>query len=152
MNFFAVESNPSTCLRVVASCWSDWLNLPVNSARLLLSSTNCWSLLCRALTNNARLLATAKKSPRPSLSAVIASDSAFNVVLICLPLPSSPSAKDSMTSPNGPLGWSGVGPSWLMMSVIWLRRSSHSTGTWVRSSGITALLSITGPPVYAGDS
>jgi hypothetical protein len=76
----------------------------------------------------------------------------LNVVLICLPLPASPSAYFSMTSPNGPLGCSFVGPSLEMTSVMLLRSSSHSVGTWVRSSGITALSASTGPPLYGGSS
>ena len=52
-----------------------------------------------------------------------------------------------MTSPNGPLGCSLVGPSLEMMLVMVLRSSSYSVGTWVRSSGITALSASTGPPL-----
>ncbi|CAG7406453.1 hypothetical protein PICSAR71_04588 [Mycobacterium avium subsp. paratuberculosis] len=124
----------------------------VKSARFWLSATNCWSSWCSALTNSARLRTTAKKSPRPSFSAVNARDRLVSVVLNCLPLPASPSANDSMTSPNGPLGCSAVGPSFEMMLVMLLRSWSHSTGTWVRSSGITALSASTGPPLYGGSS
>ena len=38
------------------------------------------------------------------------------------------------------------------MRLIESRNSSYSTGTCVRSIGMTAPSSITGPPVYGGDS
>ena len=44
------------------------------------------------------------------------------------------------------------GPSLEMMLVMLLRSSSHSTGTWVRSIGITALSASTGPPLYGGSN
>ncbi|COW34641.1 Uncharacterised protein [Mycobacterium tuberculosis] len=99
------------------------------------------------MTNSARLRTTAKKSPRPSFKAFNACDRLFSVVLICLPLPASPSANASMTSPNGPLGCSGVGPSSSIICETLSRSSSHSVGTWVRSTGITALSASTGPPL-----
>nr|CRL79646.1 hypothetical protein CPGR_02841 [Mycolicibacter nonchromogenicus] len=120
--------------------------LLVNLARSRFSATNCWSLWSSALTNSARLRTTAKKSPRPLFRAVNASDRLSNAVLISWPLPASPSANDSMASPIGPLGCSGVGPNLLMMLVTSLRSVSHSTGTSVRSSGMTALSPSTGPP------
>ena len=52
-----------------------------------------------------------------------------------------------MTSPNGPLGCSGVGPRSVRIRLIESRSSSYSTGTWVRSIGMVALFSISGPPV-----
>ena len=39
-----------------------------------------------------------------------------------------------------------------MTLVMLLRSSSYSVGTWVRSSGITALSASTGPPLYGGSS
>ena len=55
-------------------------------------------------------------------------------------------------SPNGPLGCSLVGPRSVRIRLSESRSSSYSTGTCVRSIGMTALSSITGPPVYGGDS
>ena len=103
----SVESRPSNCCIALARSRSDPVNLSVNWARLLFNATNCWSSLCRALTNSARLCTTAKKSPRPSFSAVNARDRLFSVVLICLPLPASPSANDSMSVTEGALGLLG---------------------------------------------
>src|ERR1700761_6714884 len=57
-----------------------------------------------------------------------------------------------MTSPNGPLGCSLVGANLEMTLVIVLRSWSHSVGTWVRSSGITAPSASTGPPLYGGSN
>ena len=142
-----VASRLSNRCSALARSWSDPVNLSVNWARFVFSATNCWSSLCRALTNSARLCTTAKKSPRPSFNAVNARDRLSSVVLICLPLPASPSAKASMTSPKGPLGCSGVGPSLEMaLATLWLSWS-HSVGTCVRSMGITALSASTGPPL-----
>ena len=38
------------------------------------------------------------------------------------------------------------------MLLMLLRRSSNSTGTWVRSIGMTALSASTGPPLYRGSN
>ena len=147
MNLRAVLRSTSISLTAVASSWSELFSDVVKVARSLLSATNCLSLWCSALTNVARLLVTAKKSPRPSFNAATASPNARNVELICLPLPLSPSASDSTKSPSGPFGWLGVGPSSVTSLSSWLRMSSHSTGDWVRSRGITALSVSAGPPV-----
>ncbi|CAG7226008.1 hypothetical protein PICSAR48_00169 [Mycobacterium avium subsp. paratuberculosis] len=127
--------------------WSDWVNQSVNWARLSLSATNCCLCWYSAVTNRARLLVMATKSPRPSLSAVSACDRLFRVSLTCLPLPDRLSAADSMMSPNGPAGCWGVGPSWRRMALMESRSWSHSTGTRVRSIGMTAPSRSTGPPV-----
>ncbi|PQM46041.1 hypothetical protein C1Y40_03783 [Mycobacterium talmoniae] len=146
-NVRSVGSSLSTCWMASASSWSELVRFPVSCARSLFNATNCRSFSCSALTNNAKLRTTAKKSPRPSPSAVSDVARLLRVVLIWSPLPAKPSAKDSMTSPNGPLGCSLVGPRSLMMRVRSLRSWSHSTGTWVRCTGITALSCSAGPPV-----
>ena len=145
-NLRTVGRSLSNCCTASASSWSVLVKLFVNCARFWFSATNCLSFWCSALTNSARLCNTAKRSPRPSFTAVKAAERLFSVVLICLPLPASPSAKESIRSPNGPLGCSLVGPSLSMMLAVSLRSWSHSTGTRVRSIGITALSARTGPP------
>ncbi len=79
-------------------------------------------------------------------------DTLFSDVLMASPLPANPVARESMVSPNGPLGCCGVGPSADTVRPMLSRRSSHSTGTWVRSIGMTVLSVSTGPPLYGGSS
>ena len=95
----------------------------------------------------------AKKSPRPSFSAVNASDRLFSVSLICLPLPARLSANDSIDVAERPLRLLWCRAELPRIPLMVSSRSwSHSTGTWVRSIGITALSFSTGPPCRAAAS
>ena len=92
--------------------------------------------------------------PLPSAKILAAPDSWASVCRSLAPLPSSAFAALSMNLetevPDTPV----FGPNSVASRISWVFTSSHSTGTAVRSLGITAPSRMVGPPPfrYAGVS
>ncbi|CAG6932433.1 hypothetical protein PICSAR240_04409 [Mycobacterium avium subsp. paratuberculosis] len=145
-------SAPSSDFSALPTSLGVLVSRVVTAARLVLNEASRSLLEYSADTSSCRLRTVLKMSSAWSPSAEIASESLSTVSRAVSPWPRRLSAAELTNSPTEFTPPAVVGCSASVSFSSCLRKSSHSTGTAVRLSGIAAPGLNVGPPEYAGTS